>query len=66
MDPSRRAAQAVRSIWQSHDFGAVEKEARNEIDRTLPVTVKTKIQPSDGVGGRLANYPKEDTRQKIA
>lgn len=67
MDPSRRAAQAVRAIWQSHDFGAVENEARNEIGRRLPtITAKLRFNRVEGVGGRLANYPKEDVRQKIA
>lgn len=67
MDPSRRAAQAVRTIWEKNDFGAVEKEARNEIGRTVPNTVaKLRFKSVEGVGRRLANYPTEDVQQKLA
>jgi hypothetical protein len=67
MDPSRRAAQAVRAIWEKNDFGAVENEARNEIDRILPANVaKLRFNRVEGVGRRLANYPKDDVQQKLA
>lgn len=67
MDPSRRAAQTVRSIWEKQDFGAVEKEARNEMGRKLPNTLpRLKFNRVEGVGRRLANYPKSEVTEKLA
>lgn len=67
MDTSKRAAHAMRSLWQKNDLGAVEKDARNEVDRRLPNTApRLFFNRVESVGRRLPNAPKSDVRQKIA
>ncbi|HUP26242.1 MAG TPA: hypothetical protein VM124_01185 [Candidatus Limnocylindrales bacterium] len=67
MDPSARAARAVRAIWEGQDFGAVENEARNEMGRTLPIMrPRLFFNRVEGVGRRMPGVPKEDVRQKLA
>ncbi len=67
MAPSARAARAVRAIWEGQDFGAVEKEARNEMGRTLPfVRPHLFFNRVEGVGRRMPGVPKADVRQKLA
>lgn len=67
MDPSKRAAQTVKAIWEKQDLGAVENEARNEMGRRLPNTApRLFFNRVEGVGGRLANAPRSDVQQKLA
>lgn len=67
MDPSKRHAKLIRSIWERNDFGAVEQEARTEIGRSLPGTVpKLFFDRVSGVGGRLPGVHKTEVRKKLA
>lgn len=67
MDPSKRAAQAIRSVWEKQDLGAVENEARNEMGRRLPyVAARLLFNRVDTIGGKLANAPRSDVNKKLA
>lgn len=67
MDPTARAARAVRSLWEGQDFGAVENEARNEMGRALPITrPRLFFNRVEGVGRHIPGVSKADVRQKLA
>ena len=66
MDPAAKAARRFKTIWEGHDFGAVEKEAQNQIGQlpdTAPWLMFTRV---DGVGRRLPGVPNSSVRQKLA
>ena len=67
MDPSARVARAIGALWEKQDFGAVEKEAKNEISRALPmIRPRLFFNRVEGVGRRLPGAAKTDIRQKLA
>lgn len=67
MSHSSKAAKAVRSLWESQDFGAVEQEARNEVGRTSPdSTPKFAFNRVEGVGRRMPGIQPQFVRQKLA
>lgn len=67
MDPAQREARKLRAVWEGQDFGAVEQEARDEMGKKLPnMTPALVFNRVDGVGRRLPDVPKTDTRQKLA
>lgn len=67
MNKSARAARQVRAVWEKHDFGAVEQEARNEVDRrTGYKSVSLRFSGVMGVGRRLPGLDRADVRQKLA
>ncbi len=67
MDPSERAARNLRTLFERQDFGAVEKEARNEIDRLDPnLSPQLIFDRVNGVGHRVPNVPRTEIRQKLA
>ncbi len=68
MDPSASKARKLHALWEKNDFGATEKEAKNEIDRKLPNTplrvVYDKVMP---IGGFLPTaHGGREARQKVA
>lgn len=67
MAHSSKAAKAVRTLWENHDFGAVEQEARDEVGRTCPdMTPKFAFNRVEGVGRRMPGIHTEFVRQKLA
>ncbi len=67
MDPSAKQARVVGAIWEGKDFGAVEQEARNEVDRLAPGLVpRLEFSGVEGVGRRLPNVDQTQVRQKLA
>lgn len=67
MDPSEKAARAVRTVWEKQDFGAVENEVKSELGRRAPNTVpKLFIARADTVGKLLPGAESQDVRQKVA
>lgn len=68
MDPSSKKARQIRTVWEKQDFGAVEKDARNELLRHLPNRIPTiKFTGAKFVGGILPGAkPSELVRQKVA
>jgi hypothetical protein len=67
MDPSERAARNLRTLFERQDFGALEQEARNEIDRKAPnLSPQLTFNRVEGVGHKVPNVPKTEIRQKLA
>lgn len=67
MDPSAKSARAVGALWERQDFGVVEQEARNEIDRKMPnENPRLKFNRIEGVGKRFPGVDKSEIRKKVA
>ncbi len=67
MGQSARAARKVRAVWEKHDFGAVEQEARDELARYTGVKAPSlRFSGVMGVGRRLPGIDRRDVRQKLA
>lgn len=67
MDPSASIAKRLRMKWEKHDFGAMIKEAQNELGRSVPGgKISAVFDSAILVGGRLPNCSDEKIRQKIA
>ncbi|MCA9342762.1 hypothetical protein KC950_01985 [Candidatus Saccharibacteria bacterium] len=67
MGQSARAARKIRAVWENHDFGAVEQEARNELAKFTGVrNPNLRFSGVMGVGRRLPGIDRKDVRQKLA
>lgn len=67
MDGSSRAAKTVRAVWERHDFGAVEQEAKDAVNRQTGLFIpKVQFDNAMGVGRRLPGVDRAEIRQKLA
>lgn len=67
MGQSARTARAIRAVWERQDFGAVEQEARDEVDRFLGMSqLSLKFSGVMGAGRKLPEIDKKEVRQKLA
>ena len=67
MDPAQKAAKRIRKVFESQDFGAVEKNAKNEIDRIMPMSYPELVfNRVESVGNLLPGVSQDIVRQKLA
>ena len=69
--PAQKAARAMRTVFESQDFGAVEQDARNAIGRRQPLLYPSLVfNRIEGVGRILPRVPgtarEDDIKQKLA